>query len=57
MEAINKLFCLLGLHVWLQGRGYIDLGDGVSAYYDGKRCSYCGKCKDAPSINKHLSNW
>lgn len=54
MEAIDRLFCWLGLHVWVHGRGYIDLGDGVSAYYDGKRCSFCGHCKDAPSINEHL---
>ena len=43
MNTIFLLFCKIGLHQWVYGRGWIDYGNGVSGYHDGDRCCWCGK--------------
>ena len=45
-----NLRCKIGLHQWIEGRGYIPIGRDVAAYYEGKRCVWCLKCKSAPDI-------
>ena len=52
--VMYRLLCWLGLHQWVNGRGYIDIGPGVSAYYDGPRCIWCRHCKNAPDLKEYF---
>lgn len=37
-------------HEWVEGRGYIKIGNHTETYYDGPRCLKCRECKNAPWI-------
>jgi hypothetical protein len=45
MATLYKILCLIGIHHWIRGKGWIDLGGGNSKYHDGYRCVTCGKEK------------
>lgn len=51
---LYRLLCRLGLHQWVNGRGYIPIGPGCSAYYDGPRCIWCWRCKNAPDLKEYI---
>ena len=48
---LYRLLCAIGLHNWIRGHGWIDIGGGNEKYHDGHRCSTCGIEKNGPSRN------
>ena len=50
MTTLYKILCWFGIHHWIYGKGWIDYGCGNSKYFDGYRCSTCGKCKKVKEL-------
>jgi len=46
MLSIYKLFCAIGLHQWVRGKGWIEDDAHNGHYHEGHRCCWCGKEKE-----------